>query len=148
MLEPVGPGHTGPGCGQPELGTASRFVPHGLHDPGSQPPVWTPAPSARCFPTTSSELTSKSSPTPDVKRTGRWFPGLSPEPPPTYNFAKKEKKKFELEGSGCPWKPSVNLAVWTRSNQVQQDPNLLPLRHWLKHQQNFSWCLESEDHSF
>lgn len=45
------------------------------------------------FPTTSSEVTSKSSPTPDVKRTGRWLPGLSPEPPPRPVISQKKQKQ-------------------------------------------------------
>lgn len=74
----MGPGHAGLGRGQPELGMAGRFIPHGPCDPGSRPPLRKPTHSARCFPTTSSEPTSRSSPTPDVKCTG-----VSPEPPPT-----------------------------------------------------------------
>ena len=95
LFSPVSDGVQGqnPRRGQHEFCVASRFVPLGLLDPGSQPPVWKLACHARCFPTTSSELTSKSSPTPDVKRTGRGFPGLSPEPPPTLPFAREKKRE-------------------------------------------------------
>jgi hypothetical protein len=82
--EPVGLSHTtGPWRGSLSLEqpadsfcTASTIL-----DPCFSLPK--PTHSARCFPTTSSAPISKSSPTPDVKHTGRRISGLSPEHPPT-----------------------------------------------------------------
>lgn len=100
------------------------FVPHGLRNPGPEPPLSQPARLPGVFPTTSSELTSKRSPTPDVKRTGRWLPGLSPEPPPHPVIPPKTNKqkqktaegKLELWNAWCHLTPGIPpRARWLRS---------------------------------
>lgn len=115
--EPTGQGRGGPGRGQPGLGAAGRPVP-GLRGPDPGPPPWKPTRPARCFPITSSELASKSSPAPDVRRAGRWFPDPLPEPPPTPRFC--ENKAAARTGGilGAPPDPGNLLRGLGSSDEV------------------------------